>query len=176
MTQQTIGWIGTGVMGRSMCSHIIKAGYPVRVYTRTKEKASSTSGYGSDHGAPRPKKWLGRATSSSLWSDIRMMWMTYIFPKMELSDNARPGIPSLLICPHRDHPWRRKYSMKPKRHECHALDAPVSGGDVGAREATLAIMVGGERETFEDVFTFTAYSRKDHLSYGGALARGSIPR
>jgi 3-hydroxyisobutyrate dehydrogenase len=149
MPQQTIGWIGTGVMGKSMCSHIIKAGYPVLAYTRTKEKALALLDMGATW-CDSPKEVTGSSdiifTMVGYPEDVEEVY----FSQNGIIRNARPD--SILVDMSTSMPsLARKISHEAKKYGCHSLDAPVSGGDVGAREATLAIMVGGERERFEDV-------------------------
>ena len=149
MPRQHIGWIGTGVMGRSMCSHIIEAGYPVRVYTRTKEKASALLETGAI--------WCNSPEEIAGSSDIIFTMVGYpedveevYLSRTGILVHAEPG--AILVDMSTSRPsLARKIFQEAANRGCHALDAPVSGGDIGAREATLAIMAGGERETFEKV-------------------------
>jgi 3-hydroxyisobutyrate dehydrogenase len=144
-----VGWIGIGVMGRSMCGHLLRAGHAVALTTRTREKAADLLGAGAS--------WCATPREVALRSDV--VFTMVGFP-VEVEDvylgsdgvlsGARPGSvvcdmstsePSLAV---RIHAEARAKSVA-------ALDAPVSGGDVGAREAKLAIMAGGDRAAFEKV-------------------------
>ncbi|WP_059169961.1 NAD(P)-dependent oxidoreductase [Bacillus sp. FJAT-27445] len=145
----SIGFIGTGVMGRSMAGHLLKAGYPVTVYTRTKEKADSLLKQGA--------KWAGSPAEAVRGATIVLTMVGYPHDVEEiylgsngLFANAREGTyfidmttstPSLA----------KKLFEEAKMRGMHSLDAPVSGGDIGAREARLAIMVGGDERAFENV-------------------------
>lgn len=144
-----VGFIGTGVMGKSMAGHLLKAGYPLVVYTRTKEKASELFEKGAEW-AENPKKIAEKAnviiTMVGYPSDVEEVYMgtnglisngnaeTYLI-------DMTTSTPSLAV---------RIYE-EAKKKKMHALDAPVSGGDIGAKEAKLAIMAGGDREDFLQV-------------------------
>lgn len=149
MDIKTIGWIGTGVMGRSMCAHLVKAGYKASVYTRTREKAADLVAAGAVwRASPREAAAASDAvfTMVGFPSDVEQVYLG----AGGILEGARPGSivvdmttsdPSLAA---RIHGEARKRSVS-------SLDAPVSGGDVGAREAKLAIMVGGDRDAYEAV-------------------------
>ncbi len=148
-TTQTIGWIGTGVMGRWMCHNIIDSGYQTIVHTRTAKKAEPLI----EEGAV----WADTPAELARKSDIIFTIVGY--PKdveqVYFGDNGliaamREGTiaidmtttrPSLAV----------KIAAACTKKGCHALDAPVSGGDIGAREAKLAIMVGGEAPIYEQI-------------------------
>jgi 3-hydroxyisobutyrate dehydrogenase len=149
MTTAKVGWIGTGVMGRSMCGHLLKAGYPVSVFTRTKDKAADLLGKGASWCAtPREVAQASDFvfTMVGFPSDVREVYLD----GDGILAGARPGSiicdmttsePSLAV----------RIAGEAARKSVASLDAPVSGGDVGAREAKLAIMVGGDRKTFDTV-------------------------
>ena len=144
---QSIGFIGTGVMGRSMAMHLLKAGYSVSIYTRTKEKADDLIKEGA--------VWRETAEELARHSDVVMTMVGYPSDVEELYlgdrgilNAAKSGSyvidmttskPSLAI---------RIYELA-KQKGIYAIDAPVSGGDVGAKEARLSIMAGGDKEAFE---------------------------
>lgn len=148
--KENIGWIGTGVMGKSMCSHIMKAGYGVSVYTRTKRKAEGLVSEGA--------VWCDTPKAVAERSDI--IFTIVGFPKdveevYFRQDGILSGVksgsvvvdmttsePSLAV---------RIYD-EAKKKQVASIDAPVSGGDVGAREAKLAIMTGGDRSSFDRVY------------------------
>jgi 3-hydroxyisobutyrate dehydrogenase len=138
-----IGWIGTGVMGSSMCGHLVAAGYRTSVYNRSGDKAKPLV----DQGA----KLLDSPKAVAQASDVVFTIVGYPqdVRQVTLGENgtlagARAGAvlvdmttsePALAV--EIDHAARSK--------GVHSVDAPVSGGDVGAREARLSIMVGGEK-------------------------------
>jgi 3-hydroxyisobutyrate dehydrogenase len=144
-----IGFIGTGVMGKSMAGHLHKAGYPLMVYTRTKEKAAELLNEGAEW-ANSPKEIAEKAnvvfTIVGYPHDVEEVYLG----ENGLIPNGKKGSyyidmttssPSLAV----------KIFNEAKRHEIHSIDAPVSGGDIGARDAKLSIMVGGEKEAFTEV-------------------------
>ncbi|PLR75595.1 oxidoreductase [Bacillus sp. V3-13] len=144
--QTVIGFIGLGVMGKSMAGHLARAGYPLVVYTRTKEKAKPLL----DEGA----EWADSPRGVALKANVIITIVGYPHDVEEvylgeegIIANSREGTyvidmttstPSLAV----------KIYEEAKKRGIHAIDAPVSGGDIGAREARLAIMAGGDREAF----------------------------
>lgn len=142
-----IGWIGTGVMGASMCGHLLQAGYPLTLYTRTKAKAQSLFERGASW-SDSPRAVAARSTviitMVGFPRDVREV---YFGPEGILA-GATPG--SILIDMTTTEPaLSRDIEAAASAKGLHAIDAPVSGGDVGARNATLSIMAGGNRETVE---------------------------
>lgn len=139
-----VGWIGLGVMGASMCGHVLDAGFPTTVYTRTRAKAEDLLSRGA--------AWADSPAEIAARSDVvfsivgfpRDVREVYLGPNGVLA-HLRPGgiavdmttsEPNLAI----------EIARSAREREQHAVDAPVSGGDIGAREARLSIMVGGEEE------------------------------
>jgi len=149
MSQQTVGWIGTGVMGLPMCMHLLDAGHTVFVHNRTPDKAFPLIDLGA--------RWCSTPAEVASHCDIVFSMVGYprdveeiILGESGVTLHAREGTiivdmttstPTLAIEIHR----------RAREKGLYALDAPVSGGDIGAREARLAIMVGGERDTFDRV-------------------------
>jgi 3-hydroxyisobutyrate dehydrogenase len=144
-----IGFIGTGVMGKSMAGHLLKAGYPLVVYSRTKEKATDLLENGASW-ADSPKAVARQAsvvfTIVGYPADVEEIYLG----ADGLIQNGKEGsylidmttsAPSLAV----------KISDEAKRNGIQTIDAPVSGGDVGAKEARLSIMVGGDEEAFNKV-------------------------
>ena len=142
-----IAFIGTGVMGRSMAGHLLSAGHPVHVYNRTKAKAQALL----DQGAI----WHDSAGDAAAEADIVITMLGYPKDVEEtylgaggVIERARAG--SLLIDMTTSSPLMARTVAKAAAAKgLQALDAPVSGGDIGAREARLVIMVGGEPEAYE---------------------------
>ncbi|MFP9127708.1 NAD(P)-dependent oxidoreductase [Niallia sp. BSM11] len=144
-----IGFIGIGVMGKSMARNLMKKGYSVVVYNRTKEKAADLLQEGAAWAAS-PKEAAEKAnviiTIVGYPKDVEEVYLgengiitngkenTYVI-------DMTTSTPSLA----------KKLFEEAKSKQMHALDAPVSGGDIGAREAKLSIMVGGDKEAFHDM-------------------------
>jgi 3-hydroxyisobutyrate dehydrogenase len=169
MEKPLIGWIGTGVMGRWMCHHLLSAGYPMVVYNRTASKAQPLLEEGalwalspadvakkcdwvfSIVGYPKDveETYLGE---NGLFSEARK---NQIFVDMTTTK------PSLAI----------ELGEKARDLGCTFCDAPVSGGDVGAREATLSIMAGTEKETFETLLPLFSLMGKT-VTYEGKAGSG----
>ncbi|AKU27543.1 oxidoreductase [Geobacillus lituanicus] len=143
---KTIGFIGLGVMGKSMARHLLKAGYPLLVYTRTKEKAEDLLQEGA--------VWKETVADLAREADVVITMVGYphdveqvYFGEGGILENARPG--TYVIDMTTSTPTLAKSIYEAaKQKGIHALDAPVSGGDIGAREGTLTIMVGGDEDVF----------------------------
>jgi len=142
-----IGFVGIGVMGRSMASHLMEDGYALSVYNRTKAKAEDLLAGGA--------VWCETPGEVASRADIVITMVGYprdveevYFGADGILASCRSGI--LLVDMTTSSPELavRIYD-EAKAKGCTALDAPVSGGDIGAREAKLSIMVGGEEEAFE---------------------------
>ncbi|MBY6037456.1 NAD(P)-dependent oxidoreductase [Fictibacillus nanhaiensis] len=145
----TIGFIGTGVMGRSMAGHLINAGYPVHVYTRTKKKADTLLKQGAE--------WANTPAEIAQKCDVIITMVGYpkdvehlYLGEDGLIRHAKEG--SYLIDMTTSSPQlAQRIAKASSEKNISALDAPVSGGDIGARDAKLSIMVGGEKKAFEEV-------------------------
>src|SRR5947209_12915295 len=144
-----VGWIGTGVMGQSMCRHLVTKGYAATVYNRTKDKAKGLV----DAGAA----WADTPRAVAERSDV--VFAIVGFPKdvrevflgtAGVLAGARPGT-ALVDMTTSEPSLAREIHAAAKAKGVAALDAPVSGGDVGAKNAALSIMVGGEADTLEAV-------------------------
>lgn len=144
---ETIGFIGIGVMGRSMAGHLLKGGHVLNIYNRTKSKTDALV----EEGAT----WKDTPGQVAAASDVTITIVG--FPEDVESvylgdggiiDNAKEG--ALIIDMTTSSPVlaQRIFGVA-KEKEVSALDAPVSGGDIGAREARLSIMVGGDQEAFD---------------------------
>lgn len=145
-----VGFVGLGVMGQSMAGQILKAGYPLHVYTRTASKAERLVADGAVwHDTPAQ---LAQAcdviiTIVGYPKDVEEV---YLGPD-GLVAHAKEGAYLIDMTTSSPQLARRIYEAASAKG-LHALDAPVSGGDVGAREARLSIMVGGDREAAEAVY------------------------
>jgi 3-hydroxyisobutyrate dehydrogenase len=142
-----LGWIGTGVMGSSMCGHLLDAGYPLTVHSRTKERAEPLLARGAVWGAS-PAEVAAEAdvvfTMVGFPADVREV---VLGPNGALS-RARPG--TVLVDMTTSEPsLAREIENAARAKGVESVDAPVSGGDIGARNAALSIMVGGDPTTVE---------------------------
>jgi 3-hydroxyisobutyrate dehydrogenase len=142
-----IGWIGLGVMGSSMCAHLLRAGFEVRVHTRTRARAEPLLAQGA--------AWAESPRAVAEASDVVFTMLGFprevrevvLGPGGALAGCA-PG--SVLVDMSTSEPSLAvEIAAAAAQRGVHGLDAPVSGGDVGAREARLSIMVGGDPEVVE---------------------------
>jgi 3-hydroxyisobutyrate dehydrogenase len=140
-----VGWIGTGVMGRSMCGHILKAGYPVTLYSRTRAKAAELIDRGANWAeSPRAVAESSQVVFSIVGfpSDVREV----ILGERGALTGAKPG--SVLVDMTTSQPALAvEIAKAAAQRDVVSIDAPVSGGDVGAKSGTLSIMIGGDAET-----------------------------
>jgi len=167
-SRSSIGWIGTGVMGASMCGHLLQAGYPLTLYTRTKAKAHSLFERGASW-ADSPRAVAEQSTviitMVGFPRDVREV---YFGPEGILA-GARPG--SILIDMTTTEPaLSRELETAASARGLHAIDAPVSGGDIGAKNATLSIMVGGNPKAVECAHPIFTCLGKKIVHQGGAGA------
>jgi 3-hydroxyisobutyrate dehydrogenase len=144
-----IGWIGTGVMGRWMCQHLISKGYKATVYNRSRDKAKPLLDAGAAWGET-PRAVAERAdvvfAIVGFPKDVREV---FLGPQGALA-GSRPGT-ILVDMTTSDPSLSREIYQAGKAKGVASVDAPVSGGDVGAKNATLSIMVGGDTEAVEAV-------------------------
>ena len=147
MDKPNISWLGTGVMGFPMATHLLQAGYEMRVFSRTRAKAEKLLEMGA--------RWTDSPAEAAEASQVVLSMLGYPEEVEEvlLGENGvrdalgEGGIVVDMTTSSPDLALRIAREME--RKKCFALDAPVSGGDVGAKNASLAIMCGGAREVFE---------------------------
>ena len=164
----SIGFIGTGVMGKSMASHLLKAGYPVAVYNRTQSKADELIKLGATLKASVAEVVRCSNIIISMVGYPKDVEEIYL-GKNGIIHHAAEG--TYLIDMTTSTPsLAKKIYEKACERKLFALDAPVSGGDVGAREAVLTIMVGGDREVFERVKPILEIMGKNIILQGAAGA------
>ncbi|WP_409974601.1 NAD(P)-dependent oxidoreductase [Bacillus sp. Bva_UNVM-123] len=141
-----IGFIGTGVMGKSMASHIMGAGYHLIIYSRTKSKAEELLANGAEW-THSPKEIAEKAniiiTMVGYPDDVKEVYLgeNGLIPNGKKNTyliDMTTSTPSLAI----------EIEGEARKRGMYALDAPVSGGDIGAKEARLSIMVGGDEAAF----------------------------
>ena len=138
-----IGFIGTGVMGSSMVKHLLKADYDVQVYNRTKAKAMPLT----EEGAT----WQDTPAEIARTSDVIFTIVGYPSDVEEVyfgDDGVFEGLSegkTIIDMTTSTPALAEKIAKKAAEIDVKSLDAPVSGGDVGAAEGTLTIMVGGRK-------------------------------
>lgn len=163
------GWIGTGVMGEAMAMHLIEAGFPLTIYNRTRDKAESLLEAGAE--------WADCPKDVAIASDIVFTIVGY--PKdvesVSLSEwGVLKGLrkDGILCDMTTSSPaLAKKIADAAANIGCFALDAPVTGGDTGAREATLSIFVGGDEKACQRAMPcFEALGKK--ILYCGGSGQG----
>lgn len=170
MAKERIGFIGTGVMGSSMARNLMKAGYDVSVYTRTEEKAKKLVEEGAH--------WKRSASELAKEADVVISIVGYPQDVEEIYLGAAGVLAvkdggAVIDMTTSSPALARRIFAAAKERGVAALDAPVSGGDIGAREARLAIMVGGEKESFEKYQNIFAAMGKT-VRYFGAAGSGQF--
>lgn len=144
-----IGWIGLGVMGEPMAGHLLAAGHSLTVSTRTRVKAEGLLARGAS--------WVATPAEVAAASEVVFTMVGFpadvravILGEDGVLAGARDGL-TLVEMTTSQPALAREIAAAAEARGCAALDAPVSGGDVGAREARLSIMVGGSAEAFARV-------------------------
>ncbi|MDQ8735997.1 NAD(P)-dependent oxidoreductase [Paenibacillus sp. LHD-38] len=171
--QNSIGFIGTGIMGASMAGHLLDNGYKVNVYNRTKSRADGLLAKGA--------VWKESPKSVAEQSDVIITMLGYpadveevYFGASGLLQHARPN--AIFIDMTTSSPsLAKRIELEASNKGLAALDAPVSGGDVGAREARLSIMAGGQEETFEAVMPLFELMGKN-IVYQGEAGSGQFTK
>lgn len=161
-----IGWVGTGVMGVSMLSLIQKAGYTSVVYNRTKAKAQSLLDAGAEW-ADTPAAVAAKAdiifTIVGFPEDVREVYLG----EGGILQSVKEG--SIVVDMTTTEPsLAEEIYAEARKKKVSAIDAPVSGGDVGAKNGTLSIMVGGEEEAVATVMPLFEIMGKNIVHQGGA--------
>jgi len=164
-----IGWIGTGVMGRSMAGHVQAAGHALSVFNRTQRKAEQLL----ENGAT----WCD--SPADVAKNVEVVFTMVGFPKdveetylgargiLSVDGSCRIVVDMTTSAPGLAQTIARVASAK----GIFSLDAPVSGGDMGARNATLAIMVGGGKKAFDEVLPLFELMGKN-ITYMGEAGAG----
>lgn len=142
-----LGWIGTGVMGEPLCAHLMAAAYPLAVHSRTREKAAQVVQQGA--------VWSDSPAQLAVISDVIFTMVgspdeveAIYFGADGLMDALRAE--TILVDMGTTPPaLSQEIERQARQRGAHAIDAPVSGGDVGARNASLSIMAGGDEAVFD---------------------------
>lgn len=150
MESKKIGFIGTGVMGASIVMHLLNAGHDVTIYTRTKSKAADLISAGA--------KWAETPAEASKEQEIIFTMVGYpkdveevYIGEKGIFSAAKEG--AIVIDMTTSEPTLAKTLYHEARERgLHSLDAPVSGGDIGAKNGTLSLMIGGDKDVFEKLY------------------------
>jgi 3-hydroxyisobutyrate dehydrogenase len=149
MEKMNIGWIGTGVMGNAMCGHLLDAGHALSVFNRTRAKADNLISSGA--------RWCANPKSVAAASDVVFSIVGFPADVEQVllgPEGALAGAKtnSILVDMTTSSPeLADRIYAQARQKDVWALDAPVSGGDIGAQNGTLAIMVGGDGAVFKKV-------------------------
>lgn len=167
-SQTRVGWIGTGVMGRSMCGHLLSAGFAVTVFNRTRASAAEL--------IERGAAWADSPADVACASDVVFTIVGFphdvrgvYFGDRGVLSACAPG--SIVVDMTTSSP-----QLAVQIHDAalakgvFAIDAPVSGGDIGAREARLSIMIGGAAEAVQTLGPCWEAMGKTIVHQGGAGA------
>lgn len=160
---EKIAWIGTGVMGHAMVNHLIKAGYPVKVYNRSLEKAADLDAQ------------LCHSIEE-LIQDVDVVFTMLGYPKdvdevyaqIFMHQNSKPVCIDMTTS---SPELAKKIAVQAQGLNMAVLDAPVSGGDIGAKNASLAIMVGGDPTAYHKVLPLFEKLGKT-ITYCGPAGNG----
>jgi 3-hydroxyisobutyrate dehydrogenase len=160
-----IGWIGTGVMGASMCGHLLSAGFSCTVYNRTKAKAQGL--------LERGARWADSPRAVAESSDIIFTIVGFpqdvrevVLGEQGVLNGCRPG--AIIVDMTTSQPTlAQEIAGEAKKRGVYAVDAPVTGGDIGARQATLSIMVGGEEDAVQAIWPCLERMGKTIVHHGG---------
>jgi 3-hydroxyisobutyrate dehydrogenase len=171
MEQLRVGFIGLGIMGSAMAMNIHKKGFPLIVYNRTRSKAEPFAKLGVPV-ANSPREVAEK-------SDVVIDMVTdapdveeVLFGRDGVVYGAHPGL--IVIDMSTNSPeYARYFAKRLAEYGIEFLDAPVTGGDVGARQGTLTIMVGGKREVFERVRPVLEAMGKT-IIYAGDVGNGQM--
>lgn len=169
----TVGFIGTGIMGAPMSLNLAKAGYRLTVFNRSREKAEAI--------ASDQIRVADSAAEVATCSEIIITCVTdsaavedVVVGNGKVLDSMKPG--SVLVDMSTISPAvERELDARLREKSCQLVDAPVSGGDIGAQKGTLAIMAGGTEEAFERVLPlFKAMGQT--ITHCGPVGHGQVTK
>jgi len=171
-TKPTIGFIGLGIMGRPMAKNLLRAGYPLVVHNRSRAPVQELVGLGAR------EAWSGKEVAQQSDVIITMLPDTPDVEEVALGpggimEGIQPGsiyIDMSTIAP----AMAVRLAEVGREKGVQVLDAPVSGGDVGAQQGTLSIMVGGDEETFNRVLPILQVLGKNITLCGGPGAGQTV--
>ena len=149
LSNYRVGWVGTGVMGEPMCGHLLGARASVAVFSRTRDKARQLIGAGA--------RWAATPRDAATGADVVFTMVGFPKDVREVYFDGHgvlegAGAGTVLVDMTTTEPALAiEIALAAAVKGASALDAPVSGGDVGARNGTLSIMVGGDAEALDRV-------------------------
>jgi len=171
--QQRVGYIGLGLMGKSIARNILRAGFPLTVHNRSREAVKDLVEEGAQEAlSPREVAEASEVVFTNLPDspDVEQV----VLGEGGLIDGSRSGmvfVDNSTIKPE----TARRIALTLSEKGVSALDAPVSGGDVGAQAGTLAIMVGGPEEAFDQVMPIFEVMGKS-ITYVGESGAGQVAK
>ena len=168
MTFKKISFIGVGVMGSSVVRHLLSANYEVTIFTRTKEKAIPLIEEGAF--------WAGTASEATASADIVFTMAGYpadvesiYFGSKGIFEGSKDG--QIVVDMTTSSPaLAKRIAVEASNRKMTSIDAPVSGGDIGAKNGTLSIMCGGDIEVFEEILPVLSVFGNDIVHQGDAGA------
>ena len=169
-----IAWIGTGVMGNSMAGHLIDAGHELFVFNRTKSKT--------DNLVRRGATLLKEAKEAPLFADVIFTIVGYpkdvedvYLGENGLIETAKKG--QVFVDMTTSSPTlAQKITNEFEKIGAYALDLPVTGGDIGARNATLSIMAGGNKKIYEEIVLPLVEKLGRNITYFGEAGKGQYTK
>jgi 3-hydroxyisobutyrate dehydrogenase len=171
--EKPIGFIGLGIMGQPMAQNLVKAGYSLVVFNRTREKAEQMAG-SMVQVAETPAEVAGKCrfvitivTDSAAVEEV-------VAGEDGLIEAVNPGTVIIDMSTLSPAVEQKLYSQL-KEVSSTLIDAPVSGGDIGAQQGTLAIMAGGDRDSFEEVLPLFRAMGKT-ITYCGPVGSGQLTK
>jgi 3-hydroxyisobutyrate dehydrogenase len=173
MQRQPVGFIGLGIMGRPMAGHLLKGGHPLTVYNRTRSKTDELRAQGANVAASPAEVAARSEVVITMVSDTPDVEAVVAGPQGVL-EGIRKGsvvVDMSTISPQTE----RALDARLRDRGAALVDAPVSGGDVGARNATLAIMAGGDRQAFDRVLPVLRLLGKT-ITWCGPSGSGQIAK
>ncbi len=173
MDKPPIGFVGLGIMGLPMAGHILDAGYPLTVYNRTRSKAEELGTRGAKVADSPAEVAAASKVIITIVSDSPDVEEVVAGPQGVMD---RIGADSVVIDMSTISPQvERQLDEQLRAKGCTLVDAPVSGGDVGARNATLAIMAGGDKTAFDRVRPILEVMGKT-ITYCGPVGNGQLTK
>ncbi len=168
MQKPNVLWVGTGVMGAAMATHLLAAGYRLTLHNRTRAKAEALIAAGAG--------WSDTPGAAAATAEVVALMVGYPHDVEELAlhphgilNHMRPG--TLFIDFTTSSPrLAARLAQAAEARGISALDAPVSGGDIGAREARLSIMVGGTTSAYKQALPLLRCLGKTIVHHGPAGA------
>ncbi len=164
-----IGWIGTGIMGASMAGHLQFAGHDLFLFNRARDKAKPL--------VDRGGRWCPTPAAVAAETEVvfSMVGMPSDVEEVYLGERGiltgEPACRVVVDMTTSEPALAKRIAQAASKKGIASLDAPVSGGDVGARNATLAVMVGGERKVYEEILPLFQHMGKT-IAFMGAAGAG----